>query len=990
MRAQVVGIWSSLLVLAFVAACGSSSGPSCGSGTRLVGGACVATGKGPSCGAGTVQSGTTCVPLKEDASADSDAGADAGPDTGPDAAADAAVDASTDAADVPSNPDVCTPTCAPTETCMGGVCEPLPIPVAWNCAKTAFADGQTCDCGCGAVDPDCADALRPVIGCKSSGACLPSGACPVCTPGCAGKACGDDGCGGSCGACADPAKPSCVAGACAACVPSCTGKACGDDGCGGTCGTCGEGQLCAVDQCAYPSVAQSCQGHCGGLAPSGCACTPGCSGDGSCCVDVGLCGCVPDCSSKTCGDDGCGSSCGACGAGSVCASGQCQIVGACDNGMCNGHGQCNAAGTACVCQTGYAGAFCDACTAGLIGYPTCVPPCQDVTQCDDASACTLDVCSLASGCLHIAVSCDDANLCTVDSCTASTGCSYLPSAATPCEDGDACTGTGTCSAGTCIGGAAINCDDGNACSLDTCDPKAGCLHSNTDAPCDDGDVCSTVSVCVNLTCTSLGGVNCDDGNPCTQDLCASQTGTCSHPPATAGVPCDDEDLCTASDSCDGKGGCMAGAKVCALTVTSGLIAHYSAAQANSLIYGEDKAVQTWQDDSGKGHDLSAVDGAKAPIFEAQAIHGRHGVRMSGAAGLQSAAFGSSSAISVFAVICSDVSGGPGTLAAQGGAGGWHLGGSSNNLAWTVGGTALVTQVPPSTCRVVAARAGGSKTDFTVIDAVSNAKSGTATWTPGSQPLVVGTEGAAVLLGELLVYDHALTDGERDSVATYLRMAWGFDPPQPDLVWYDATDAASVQRDAQGLVTAWLDKSGLGHHALVGTANSPQWFASGTSNSQAAVRFDGATVRLQTAALAASANVTVFAVLEMDQPQAWGTVLAHGAGAAFVLRKTDSATLQWQTAANPAAPALPFVAGQWQLVTALQDGTQSALYTGAAAVQSAQGPEIGASSASLGLGNSLAGGASMGGFIAEIRAYASALAATDRAFIEHLLHLKYGL
>ena len=185
MQAQVVGIWLSLCALVVLAGCGGSSGPSCGPGTSLVGGACVATGKGPTCGAGTVQSGRACVPLKEDASADtnpgSDAAADADSDAAADTAADAAIDAVADSADLPViGPDACTPTCAPTETCVGGVCEPLPIPAAWNCAKTAFADGQTCECGCGAVDPDCGDAAKPVVGCKSAGACQANGACPSC------------------------------------------------------------------------------------------------------------------------------------------------------------------------------------------------------------------------------------------------------------------------------------------------------------------------------------------------------------------------------------------------------------------------------------------------------------------------------------------------------------------------------------------------------------------------------------------------------------------------------------------------------------------------------------------------------------------------------------------------------------------------------------------------------------------------------------------
>ena len=72
-----------------------------------------------------------------------------------------------------------------------------------------------------------------------------------CVPNCDGQYCdGDDGCGGTCGACPagqrcgpdqrcrpDPCEPDCSNDDGAA-------RACGDDGCLGSCGTCPEGQLC--------------------------------------------------------------------------------------------------------------------------------------------------------------------------------------------------------------------------------------------------------------------------------------------------------------------------------------------------------------------------------------------------------------------------------------------------------------------------------------------------------------------------------------------------------------------------------------------------------------------------------------------------------------------------------------------------------------------------------------------------------------------------
>jgi len=73
-----------------------------------------------------------------------------------------------------------------------------------------------------------------------------------CVPACDGLYCGgDDGCGENCGTC--DAGFACSEGRCEPdpCVPQCDGKVCGDDGCKGSCGECAEGELCvpANGQC---------------------------------------------------------------------------------------------------------------------------------------------------------------------------------------------------------------------------------------------------------------------------------------------------------------------------------------------------------------------------------------------------------------------------------------------------------------------------------------------------------------------------------------------------------------------------------------------------------------------------------------------------------------------------------------------------------------------------------------------------------------------
>ncbi|MFT5431544.1 MAG: hypothetical protein ACI9OJ_002241, partial [Myxococcota bacterium] len=74
-------------------------------------------------------------------------------------------------------------------------------------------------------------------------------------------------------------------------------------------------------------------------------------------------------------------------------------------------------------------------------------------------------------------------------------------------------------------GPAVDCDDDEPCTDDTC-AESGCIHSPTTGPCDDGNACTESDSCSTGSCE---GVNptCDDENPCTADLCNSTLG-CIH------------------------------------------------------------------------------------------------------------------------------------------------------------------------------------------------------------------------------------------------------------------------------------------------------------------------------------------------------------------------------------------------------------------------------------------------------------------------------
>jgi len=78
-----------------------------------------------------------------------------------------------------------------------------------------------------------------------------------------------------------------------------------------------------------------------------------------------------------------------------------------------------------------------------------------------------------------------------------------------------------------------DCDDGNTAVGDCCD--ATCNFDPINTPCPDGDVCNGDETCDGLgVCNPGAALDCDDGEPCTQDLCHPVTGCSStNGPATA-------------------------------------------------------------------------------------------------------------------------------------------------------------------------------------------------------------------------------------------------------------------------------------------------------------------------------------------------------------------------------------------------------------------------------------------------------------------------
>jgi hypothetical protein len=156
-------------------------------------------------------------------------------------------------------------------------------------------------------------------------------------------------------------------------------------------------------------------------------------------------------------------------------------------------------------------------------------------------------CPSCYGCCANGGLCNDGDFCTIDSCDPSQGgCVHQPNTNAPCDDGKPCSVGEYCHAnGNCKADPPNDntCDDGNPCTNDTCTVN-GCQFANNTANCTP-DVCHTGSKCKGGTCGNP--ISCDDSNVCTADACAVPGG-CYHTGLT-GPACDDNNVCTPTDTC---------------------------------------------------------------------------------------------------------------------------------------------------------------------------------------------------------------------------------------------------------------------------------------------------------------------------------------------------------------------------------------------------------------------------------------------------------
>ena len=106
----------------------------------------------------------------------------------------------------------------------------------------------------------------------------------------------------------------------------------------------------------------------------------------------------------------------------------------------------------------------------------------------------------------------------------------------------------------CTPAETITCDDGDPCTDDVCDAALGCTTVFNTASCDDGNPCTDGDTCYEGACAGAPKDCTALDSQCAVGVCAAD-GTCEAQPVAGS--CDDGDPCTLADSC--SAGVCAGA-----------------------------------------------------------------------------------------------------------------------------------------------------------------------------------------------------------------------------------------------------------------------------------------------------------------------------------------------------------------------------------------------------------------------------------------------
>ena len=432
--------------------------------------------------------------------------------------------------------------CTIGDTCVDGKCT---IGTLKSCDDNNPCTTDACDPlnGCTKTNDDglpCSDGSGCTVGdvCQSGG-CV-SGAAKICPE---GDACTSWSCDGTSGLCKQTANAdgtSCSDGT--ACT---SGDVCKAGSCAGVPVDCDDKNPCTLDTCDPTTQCKHDAAN-----------TP--------CDDGNACTTADTCAAKKCTGTPIDIAT-ECGDGNPCTTDTCDKIAGCIY-----------TGNSAPCSDGNACTIGDTCVDKVCKSGTNNCNCQKDADCagsEDGNLCNGTLFCDTSGVTNqckvnpaTIVTCDttgdgpcEQNVC--DPGTGKCGILNLPDGKSCDADGNGCTPNDACLGGACVAGALKSCDDGNVCTDDSCDTISGnCVNTANVSPCDaDGNACTQNDTCSGKTCIAGGKVVCNDGVDCTMDSCNQVTGKCVFDGAAmSGQGCDDKNVCTLGDKCNGTGACVGG------------------------------------------------------------------------------------------------------------------------------------------------------------------------------------------------------------------------------------------------------------------------------------------------------------------------------------------------------------------------------------------------------------------------------------------------
>lgn len=272
-----------------------------------------------------------------------------------------------------------------------------------------------------------------------------------------------------------------------------------------------EPDLAPVPPECTPQFAQRCQNGamywvdgCGQVQQQISACDCGCAAGNAACL---TCNCTPDCTGKSCGDDGCGGQCQpGCGAGTSCDAGTFQCIGC--SPSCDGK-QCGDDGCGGTCAPGCTQpATCDEGLGQCVS--PCIPDCSGRQCGDNGCGGSCGSCGGGMSCNAATYQCEGScqpscvgKYCGDDGCGGSCGGCAEKMA---CNTNSMCEATCTpncagkvCGSDDCIGQCGPGCADGSTCSED----GTQCVVTCGNGVQDPGEQCEPAFMPASLPCSGV-------------------------------------------------------------------------------------------------------------------------------------------------------------------------------------------------------------------------------------------------------------------------------------------------------------------------------------------------------------------------------------------------------------------------------------------------------------------------------------------------------